>query len=300
MLFIGVVTSVALGICTASAFPWIRDRHHNVFERHHRFLGWLGLISTWVFVILGYCYDTTTRTWNSVAVIVNKQGFWFCLGMTVFILTPWFTVRKVKVDVHVPSPKIAIIRFERGMQHGLLSRISRSSIMEYHAFGIVSEGTHAKYHYLICGVKGDFTRRLVQDPPTHLWTRQLKFAGFSNTSSLYRRGIHVCTGSGIGSALSTCLQNPDWYLIWIGSEQAKTFGPTISGLIRRHIGRERITIWDSKYQGGRPDTMRIVKEVYASWRAEVVFVTSNSQGNQEIMEGCMEVGIPAFGTLWDF
>ena len=70
--------------------------------------------------------------------------------------------------------------------------------MEYHAFGIVSyvflryrylfqvlrftfrtiyvyrEGTHAKYHYLICGVKGDFTRNLVLHPPTHLWTRQLK------------------------------------------------------------------------------------------------------------------------------
>ncbi len=66
--------------------------------------------------------------------------------------------------------------------------------MEYHAFAIVSyvsfldyrcvellvlnyfcrEGTHAKYHYLICGVKGDFTRSLVLDPPTHLWTRQLK------------------------------------------------------------------------------------------------------------------------------
>ena len=37
-----------------------------------------------------------------------------------------------------------------------------------------SEGTHAKYHYLICGVQGDFTRSLVNDPPTHLWTRQLK------------------------------------------------------------------------------------------------------------------------------
>ena len=97
----------------------------------------------------------------------------------------------------------------------------------------------------------------------------------------------MCTGSGIGSALSTCIQvrqrllfyrvtpviglnytlraqtgtefshllhtTPTTflhrYLIWIGSEQAKTFGPTISGLIRRHIGRERITIWDSKYQG---------------------------------------------------
>ena len=49
--------------------------------------------------------------------------------------------------------------------------------------------------------------------------------------------------------LRMALTNSRRYLIWIGSEQAKTFGPTISGLIRRNIGRERITIWDSKYQG---------------------------------------------------
>ena len=40
--------------------------------------------------------------------------------------------------------------------------------------------------------------------------------------------------------------------------------------------------------------MKLVKEVYASWQAEVVFITSNRQGNQEIMEGCKEAGIPAF------
>ncbi|KAI9508553.1 hypothetical protein F5148DRAFT_1283931 [Russula earlei] len=300
VLFIGVMTSIALGTCIGSALPWIRNAHHNVFERHHRFLGWLGLISTWILIILADRYDTTTHSWNAVFSIAKRQDFWFCLCMTVFILTPWFTIRKVKVDVEVPSSKIAVVRFERGMQHGLLARISRSAVMEYHAFGIVSEGKHARYHYLICGVKGDFTRNLVLNPPTHLWTRQLKFAGISNTSTLYRRGIHICTGSGIGSALATCLQNLDWYLIWIGSEQAKTFGPTISGLIRRHIGRERITVWDCEYQGGRPDTMRLVKEVYTSWQAEVVFITSNRQGNQEIMTGCMEAGIPAFGTLWDF
>lgn len=37
-----------------------------------------------------------------------------------------------------PSPKVAILRFERGMQQGLLARVSRSSVMEYHAFGIIS------------------------------------------------------------------------------------------------------------------------------------------------------------------
>jgi hypothetical protein len=166
--------------------------------------------------------------------------------------------------------------------------------MEYHAFGIISEGVHSPYHYLICGVQGDFTRKLVDNPPKTLWTRELKFAGVSHTSPLYKRGIRVCTGTGLGAALSTCLQSPDWYLIWIGSDQEKTFGPTISGLIHNNLRPDQYTLWDSKKMGGRPDTMKIVKEVYKNWGAEVVFITSNFQGNREIMEGCKEAGIPAF------
>ena len=74
-----------------------------------------------------------------------------------------------------PSPKVAVIRFERGMQQGLLGRISRTSIMEYHAFGIISEGRKASCHYMICGVQGDFTRDIVNNPPKTMWTRELKF-----------------------------------------------------------------------------------------------------------------------------
>jgi hypothetical protein len=40
--------------------------------------------------------------------------------------------------------------------------------------------------------------------------------------------------------------------------------------------------------------MKLIKEVYTSWGAEVVFITSNFQGNTEMMEGCKEAGIPAF------
>ena len=100
------------------------------------------------------------------------------------------------------------------------------------------------------------------------------------------------------------------YLIWIGSDQ---FGPTISELINRNIGPDRLILWDSKKRGmprvtplqhqgqlraltagGRPDVMKLIKETYVSWRAEVVFITSNYRGNQEMMEGCKEAGIPAF------
>ncbi|KAF8478978.1 hypothetical protein DFH94DRAFT_35118 [Russula ochroleuca] len=301
ILVVGPLTSVAIITSAVSAYPWVRNTHHNVFERHHRFVGWIGLILIWAFTILEDLYNTKTQTWNlGVGHILHQQDFWFVVGMTTFTIIPWLCVREVPVDVELPSPKVAIIRFKRGMQQGLLGRISRTSIMEYHAFGIISEGTHAQYHYIICGVQGDFTRSLVNDPPRTLWTRQLKFAGVSNTSTLYKRGIRICTGTGIGAALSTCLQSPDWYLIWIGSNQEQTFGPTISGLIHRHIGPERLLLWDSKLRGGRPDTMKILKEVYDYWGAEVVFITSNYIGNSEIMQGCKEAGIPAFGTLWDF
>lgn len=110
------------------------------------------------------------------------------------MLIPWFTLREVPVEVEIvrfllasecqlwpsadtwqPSPKVAVLKFKRGMQQGLLGRISRSSIMEYHAFGIISEGRKSECHYMICGVQGDFTRELVNNPPKTVWTRELKF-----------------------------------------------------------------------------------------------------------------------------
>jgi hypothetical protein len=43
--------------------------------------------------------------------------------------------------------------------------------------------------------------------------------------------------------------------------------------------------------------MKLVKDAVREWKAEVVFITSNYQGNSEIMEGCKEAGIPAFVSI---
>ncbi|KAJ7662772.1 hypothetical protein DFH06DRAFT_987216 [Mycena polygramma] len=293
----GFVTTAAIFVSILCALPWVRDHHHNVFEGYHRLVGWLGLVATWVFVVLGDSYDHVTHTWNpNGKYIIHQQDFWFAFAMSICVIVPWLTVRKVPVDIEIPSSKVAVLRFERGMQQGLLGRISLGPVMEYHAFGTISKGRNSNEHYLICGVQGDFTKSLVENPPTHLWTRQLKFAGVSNTTKMYKRGIRVCTGTGLGAALSSCLQSPDWYLIWIGSDQAKTFGPTISGLIHS-MPASQYTLWDSKERGGRPDIMKLLKETYESWNAEVIFITSNLGGNTEMMEGCKKAGIPAFGTL---
>ncbi|KAL6407538.1 hypothetical protein AUP68_08557 [Ilyonectria robusta] len=274
--------------------------HHNTFERYHRFIGWIGLGATWCFTILGNVYDIKRGEWRTDAhSLLSAQELWFAVFMTVFIAIPWVTLREVPVEVEIPSPKVAILKFERGMQQGLLGRISRTSVLEYHAFGIISAGRKSGCHYMICGVQGDFTKGLVTDPPKTVWTRQLKFAGVGHASAMYNRGIRICTGTGIGAALSTCIQSPSWFFIWIGSDQEKTFGPTITGLIHKHIEPERMILWDSKKRGGRPDTVQLLRDVYTSFGAEVIFITSNKQGNDEMMQGCLASHVSHPLTLLD-
>lgn len=37
-------------------------------------------------------------------------------------------------------------------------------------------------------------------------------AGVGHASAMFKRGIRICTGTGIGAALSTCIQSPNWYV----------------------------------------------------------------------------------------
>jgi hypothetical protein len=76
------------------------------------------------------------------------------------------------------------------------------------------------------------------------------------------------------------------FLIWIGSDQEKTFGTTITGLIYKHIEPERMILWDTKQRGGRPDTMQLIQDTWRDFGAEVIFITSNKKGNDEMMQGC--------------
>ncbi|KAG9125508.1 hypothetical protein FRC07_007310 [Ceratobasidium sp. 392] len=297
VLTMGFIVMFIIAFACLSAFPIVRNTHHNVFERNHRLFGWIAVVVTWIYVILANGYRNNPHQWHSNGHAMGvHQELWLTLIMSIAVILPWLFTYKVPVHVELPSQKVAVLRFERGMQQGLLGRISRTAILEYHAFGTISEGTDAKHHYMVCGVQGDFTRGLVRDQPTHIWTRELKFAGVGNTSTLYRRGIRICTGTGIGAALSTCLQSDQWFLIWVGSDMLKTFGPTIAELIQRGVGPDRCILWDTK-KSGRPKTMRLLAETVEKWQAEVVFITSNWDGNEELMQGCKRLGIPAFGTF---
>jgi hypothetical protein len=170
---------------------------------------------------------------------------------------------------------------------------------------------------MIVGVQGDWTRQVVADKPTHMYTREMKFAGLPYLAHLYKKGICICTGSGIGAVLSTCVQLDNWFLIWIGSDMENTFGPVLFEMIERRMPKERYIVFDTKKEGRRPDTVKMLKDIYKAFEAEgmcfeteqllsdvlthliVVIITSNPKGNAELMQACRENDMHSFGPLWD-
>lgn len=288
-----------ISLSSLAAFPLLRHLHHNVFERIHRFAGWMALILLWLFILLSISYEPTSQTYHlTMDKMVKKQEWWFTLAITILIIIPWLTIRKVPVvSVSAPSGHASIIKFEGGVQAGLLVRISPSPLSEWHAFGIISDGK--KEHMMLAGAVGDFTKSLVSNPPKHLWVRTMHFAGLPYLVNLYQRVLLVATGSGICVFLSFLLQpsKADVCLIWVAKDIEVNFGKETRELVNKY-SKERVVVHDTAVSG-RPNVAEMSVNAAVRWNVEVVIVTSNPEGSRDILRACKKAKIPAFGPIWD-
>ncbi|XP_047309158.1 adenylate-forming reductase 06235-like [Impatiens glandulifera] len=278
-----VASAILVLLCMSSlaAFPLLRHLHHNLFERTHRLAGWTALILLWLFIILTTSYDPLTKSYSDHIAqrLFNQPEFWLTLAVSITIIIPWITVRRVPVRVSSPSGHATLIKFDGGVKPGILGRISPSPLSEWHAFGIISDGINE--HMMLAGAVGDFTKTLVSHPPSHLWVRKVHFAGLPYLTNMYDRVLLVATGSGICVFLSF-LQN---------------FGREIMEMVSG-FPEERIIVHDTMVLG-RPDVSKMSVEMAKKFRAEVVIVTSNPQGSRDVVNACKAHGIPAFGPIWD-
>ncbi|MBA0839476.1 hypothetical protein Goarm_005190 [Gossypium armourianum] len=298
---IGVSSTILSLLCLTclAAFPLVRHLHHNVFERIHRIAGWTALALLWAFIVLTISYDPVTKSYSKElgSRLVQRQEFWFTIAITILIITPWLTVRRVPVNISAPSGHASIIKFEGGIKSGILGRISPSPLSEWHAFGIISDGKTE--HMMLAGAVGDFTKSLVSNPPTHLWVRTVHFAGLPYLVNMYNRVLVVATGSGICVFLSFLLQpcSADVCVLWVAKGIAQNFGKEIKEMMNGHP-KEKVIVHDTAVLG-RPNVSQMSVDTAKRWRAEVVIVTSNPEGSRDVVNACKAAGIPAFGPIWD-
>ncbi|TVU35965.1 hypothetical protein EJB05_17872, partial [Eragrostis curvula] len=300
---VGVASAIPglLALSCLAAFPLVRHLHHNVFERTHRFAGWAALALLWAFVVLSAAYAPATKSYArlTVAAVAKRQELWLASAITFFTFLPWLTVRRVPVTVTARSAHASLITFRGGVRAGLLGRISRSPLSEWHAFGIISDGGDT--HAMLAGAVGDFTRGLIADPPARLWVRGVHFAGLPYLINMYRSAAMVATGSGICVFLSLLMQPSatEMSLVWVAKGIDANYGEEIKAAVSGSERlRGRVVVHDTAVMG-RPDVAAMVVDAARRWGAEVVVVTSNPEGSRDVVRGCRKAGIPAFGPIWD-
>ncbi|KAH7568811.1 hypothetical protein JRO89_XS06G0054900 [Xanthoceras sorbifolium] len=298
---IGVASAILslLFLSCLAAFPLVRHLQHNVFERIHRFAGWTSLGLLWAFVTLTISYDPKTKSYSNElgSRLIKQQEFWFTVAITVLIIIPWVTVRRVPVKVSAPSGHASIIKFEGGVKSGMLGRISPSPLSEWHAFGIISDGKTD--HMMLAGAVGDFTKSLVSNPPSHLWVRQVHFAGLPYLTNMYERVLLVATGSGICVFLSFLLQpsRANVCVLWVAKGIEQNFGTEIKEMMTIQP-KDKVIVHDTAVLG-RPNLSQMSVDAAKRWSAEVVIVTSNPDGSRDVVNSCKGSGIAAFGPIWD-
>ncbi len=288
MLFTIIVAQLAvlLAICAVS-MPRFRAKHHDAFELVKRFGGWASI----------------ALLWPQTALLVDgpllaAPEVWALAAVTFSVALPWLRLRKVPVELVVPSNHVALARFDYGVTPfaGSSTAISRSPLREWHSFANVPTPGESGFRLTISRA-GDWTGRLIDDRPSHVWVKGIPTAGVANIEVLFKKVVYIATGSGIGPCLPHLLaQKVPAKLVWATRDPRKTYGDAlIDEILAKHPDA---LIWDT-HKSGKPDMVALAYRALVETDAEAVICISNKQLTWNVVSGLESRGIPAYGAIWD-
>ena len=293
-IFIGVLLMVMI-VC---AMPYVRTRAHNLFELVHRFVGWSIQGLVWVQVIIFAVVVSKAKNENIGFTLAKLPAFWFLSIILGFTLYPWLRLRRVKVRVEKLSKDVVRIWFDGHTKPARTIRISDHPTMESHAFATIPELTGETSFSSIITNAGDWTNRLITNPPEKVWIRGVYAWGVLRVATLFKRVVVVTTGSGIGPCLSLFTGYPEVLcrVLWSTKTPEETYGKKILDSVF-HADPNALII-DTK-EKGRQDMVQLFHGLYTESNAEAVIVISNPGLTYKVVFGLESKGIPAYGPIWD-
>ncbi|AZQ34573.1 hypothetical protein EJ357_14720 [Streptomyces cyaneochromogenes] len=272
-----------LAVIVATALPPFRSRHHDHFEKIHRFGGWSALALFWAHTLL----STPGPVEVSVLAVV-----------TFSVALPWLRLRKVPVRLERPSPHVVLARFDHGETPfaGSSTAISRSPLTEWHSFANVPAPGESGFRLTISRA-GDWTGSFIDDLPPKVWVKGITTAGVANIETLFKKVVYVATGSGIGPCLPHLLAaEVPARLVWATRDPRTTYGDDLVDEIL--AVQPHALVWDTS-RHGKPDMVRLAYEAYRDFGAEAVICISNKKLTWQVVHGLERRGIPAYGAIWD-
>ncbi|KAH7183454.1 uncharacterized protein B0J16DRAFT_401810 [Fusarium flagelliforme] len=278
------------------AYPSVRMKMHDQFEWAHRFVGWTSVALVWAHVIVSTAASSTGPLGPALA---ETPTIWLLSLITLSIALPWTRLRRVNV-VPEPLSKHAVrLHFDFDTPPPCSSRgvrITDRPLVEWHAFAAIPEPS-GKGFSIVVSKAGDWTKRIIEKPPTSIWTRGTPASGVLAIAPLFKKVVLVATGSGIGPCLPVIMERRvPCKVVWSTKNPLTTYGQGIIDTIT--ACDPDATIWDTDKKG-RPDMVKLAYQAYKESGAECVCIISNRSVTAKVVYGLETRGVPAYGPILD-
>ncbi|KAF4785213.1 tat pathway signal sequence [Colletotrichum scovillei] len=323
------------------AHPRARVLLHNWFEGTHRFLGWSVIVFFWALVLMLAADDSTTAGTPYAVSLILTPSFWMLIVITLLVAYPWTRLRLRDVEAEAMSDHVVKLNFNYADVHyGQAVRLTDAPLRETHAFAVIPNpaapstdiekaqstgglsNAGKKGFSVLVSNAGDWTNKIIKNPPKKIWTRGVPQYGVLRVAGLFEPCIVIATGSGIGPCLSLFVQRPDHpvRIIWSTQRPAETYGQGVIDALYR--ADPDAVIIDTK-KTGRPDLVAITYRIWESSRrqalglaqnegvvttktnknkmgpCEAVVIISNQKVTRKVVYGLESRGIPAYGAIFD-
>jgi hypothetical protein len=296
-------TFTVVGILWAmlvTAYPRIRAWRHNTFENVHRFGGWIVLGLFWPELYLfTRALGHQAGPASPGAVLTKLPAFWLLVVSCFHVALPWMRLRRLRIQPERLGVGVHAIRLHLSekVKNCVVYRIADSPLTEWHSFACIPE-PNGNGSSLIVSNAGDWTRKAINNPKTHYYTRGVPTVGVLCMAQLFRKVIIVTTGSGIGPCLGTMMNIPTTKcrVLWSAPEPRHTFGDEICDKVLE-VDPKAVVI--DTHAVGRKDLVSLAYKLYMEEKAEAVFCVSNKMLTKHLVYELESRGVPAFGPIWD-
>ncbi|KAF7503083.1 hypothetical protein GJ744_004330 [Endocarpon pusillum] len=284
------------------AHPSLRRRSHNTFEFVHRFLGWMTVFLFWVdlFVLTGVLELAKESPRPLGAALLQSPALYLLIIVTVSLILPWLRLRKVPIRVEHLSNHASRWHFQHGnVELCSASRVTDRPLFEWHSFAGIPEHNGTGYSVIVSNA-GDWTKRMIQNPPAKLWVRGIPVRGVLHIATIFQKIVVVATGSGIGPVLSLLTaRDLPCRILWSARDPIHTYAKTIIDEV--FVADPAALIFDTKAmdRNNRPDLLKLAYGLYKESNAEAVFVISNQKVTEKLVYGLESRGVPTFAPIFD-
>jgi NADH:ubiquinone oxidoreductase subunit 6 (subunit J) len=298
-----VVLFVAINVM---AYPKLRIKAHDLFERTHRYAGWACNALFWTLIVLSAqaLADRLSDSRSTGQTLVTLPSFYLLTFNTLHAFLPWILLRRLPATgIRLSNHALRLhLKSDSGKFYTI--RLSDNPLVEWHSFAIFpdlpDQSVNGSTNSCIISRAGDWTSKTIENPATTYWTRGFPTRGALYMSLIFKRVVIVTTGSGIGPCLNLLTlpasERPECRVIWSASRPADTFGKDVCDAVL-HCDSNAM-IWDTK-ERGRPDLVLLAWRMAKEIDAEAVFCVSNNKVTKMVVWELNRRGLPAFGPIFD-